>query len=839
MADSITTSQSQIDLTSAAPLFDQNLFQAIQIDGNAWSQYRPFQLLIVEAKPDGKGVRYAVTPWKFTLPISPQELTIDLPFATDVRPTLTGITEQNAPAAFRMISFSGTTGMVPTTLIPGMQDRNTAPTQSGGFINSIFAGSVNAGANLVAAGNRLSGTQPNLNKLTLATSGYSPDAIYFKNTGYYQFQLMRQFLESYVAMKSTPTPVKNLDKDKTAAPYTKIDPRNVRLAFANWKDGSVYLCTLQNFRMSRSASNPLEYMYSLSLKAWARVQLDQGFASDLKDQGRLSGFNAASVQKAIVSVRNAFKVAVALIAVLEAVVQNVVSVANAVINILRAVTGFLKSVAGLVQSIADLPETIQKECLDPIRNQWKTLRTQWDGIASPQGQVIDAVMTASQNAGLGNPALNKPIGDSFDFDAPGVKAAMQSMFDSVSPNQLQLPQALAAAIRAQGQRVQALTATDFAVMRDQVLTFIDDYTELIGAGDPEYARLYGRPIRKPVKVADANDFQMLFALQDAAQVLDGLSASAPLTNTSLPTSIDYIAGLAEQSGVVFKRPVSKFAIPFPHGGTLEQLAQQYLGDSDRWMEIAALNGLQQPYVDEEGLEQPLLVNADAATVVVADSEQLFLGQTVYLAAAGVIRQTRHILSIKNVAPGYVVLTLDGLASLNAFTVAAGSQLQYFTPNTVNSQKVLYIPSDQVGLTPFDSRDIPGVDQFDPLINLVGIAVAVDSKNDLIFSPSGRSQSAVGLQNIIQKIRIMLATPLGSILHYPALGFKLQVGANLSEVNANQVLDQARKMFTSDPVFSGLNSGLVELRGNAMILSLNVGIASLNTFVSVSTEITTS
>lgn len=836
MADSITTSQSQIDLTSAAPLFDQGLFSAINIDGNAWSTYRPYQLCIVEVKPDGNGVRYAVTPWKFTLPISPQELTIDTPVASEVRATLTGITEQHSGAPFQMISFSATTGMVPATLIPGLPDRNTAPLQSG---TPIFAGTVTAASNLVATAKGFGAQPPNLNKFTLATTPGDPDSIFVKSTGFYQFQLLKQFLQAYIAMKKSPAPVKNLDKDKTAAPYSKIDPRNVRLAFCTWKDSSVYLCTLGNFRESRQASAPLEYNYSMSLKAWARVQLDQGFASDLKDGGRLAGLNPSSVQKALATVQQAIAVVNATIALIQAVVQDVVSVVNGIADVMRTVASALKSIAGLVQTVADLPATLQNECLDPIRNQWRNIRTQWAGLQSAAGQVIDAAMTASQNAGLGNPAAAVSVTDQIDFQAPATAAALQDMLASFSPNQLQLPQALAAAIRAQGQRVQALTATDFAVMRDQVLAFIDDYTELIGAGDPEYARLYGRPIRKPVKVADANDFQMLFALQDAAQVLDGLSASAPLTNTSLPTSIDYIAGLAEQSGVVFKRPVSKFAIPFPHGGTLEQLAQQYLGDSDRWMEIAALNGLQQPYVDEEGLEQPLLVNADAATVVVADSEQLFLGQTVYLAAAGVIRQTRHILSIKNVASGYVVLTLDGLASLNAFTVAAGSQLQYFTPNTVNSQKVLYIPSDQVGLTPFDSRDIPGVDQFDPLINLVGIAVAVDSKNDLIFSPSGRSQSAVGLQNIIQKIRIMLATPLGSILHYPALGFKLQVGANLSEVNANQVLDQARKMFTSDPVFSGLNSGLVELRGNAMILSLNVGIASLNTFVSVSTEITTS
>ena len=55
--------------------------------------------------------------------------------------------------------------------------------------------------------------------------------------------------------------------------------------------------------------------------------------------------------------------------------------------------------------------------------------------------------------------------------------------------------------------------------------------------------------------------------------------------------IEAVAGLARASGIAFTVPTSKFAVPFPYGMTLEMLAAQYLGSRDRWMEIAALNGL--------------------------------------------------------------------------------------------------------------------------------------------------------------------------------------------------------------------------------------------------------
>ncbi len=833
MANAVNVGQSQIDLQSNAAVFDQGLFEAIQIDGVNWSQYMPYQLVLVEAVPDGSDVRYKATKWRFTLPIGPQSLDIDLPNATDVKATLTGITEIHGGAPFRMIQLSGTTGIVPTSLLPDLTDKNTASS------SRIFGGTIKAAQNLASAASGGVVLPPNVNKLTLATTlGASSDSIYERSTGYYQFALLRQFLESYIAIKSnTIVPTKNLDQNKIAQPYNKLDPRTVRLAFACWKDKAVYLCTLQNFRMSRSAANPMEYMYTLSLKAWGRVTLDQGFKSDLKNQNSLSNLSPSALQKAIQTVQQAIAVVSASIALVQAVVQDVTSVVNSVVNIMRTISSALKAVTGAIQTISDLPDTLQNECLDPIRNQWRTLRNQWDGLTSEAGQAIDAAMSASQNQGQTNPALSASVTKQIDFNAPAIQAAVQNMLSAFSPNQLQLPPSLAAAIKSEQQRVSQLSPADFAAMQDTIETFINDYTDLIGLSDPVYAELYGRPIKTPVKEANSDDFNILYTLQDVASILDGLSVSAPIpTSTSLPSSIDYIAGLAEQSGIAFKTPTSKFAIPFPYGATLEGLAQQYLGNVNRWMEIAALNGLQAPWVDEEGLNLPLIVNADANTVIVSDASNLFLGQTVYLAANGTPRITRHIVAIDPVSIGYIIVTLDGTTSLTPFTVAAEAQLQFFTPNTVNSQKSLYIPSDQPSLQPFDTKDIPGVDQFDPLINLAGLALAVDNKNDLIFSPSGRSQLAVGLQNVVQKVRLYLGTPLGSILQYPALGFSIKIGANLSEVNAQQILDQAKKLFSSDPTFSGIRSGSVQLRGPALIIQLDIGLAGLNTFLPVSIQI---
>ena len=72
-----------------------------------WSQKFPYRLLVLESKPDNK---YSLVSG-FRLPVNPQEISVDTPFAIGVTVTSQGILEEHNGFPLKQISIQGTTGV--------------------------------------------------------------------------------------------------------------------------------------------------------------------------------------------------------------------------------------------------------------------------------------------------------------------------------------------------------------------------------------------------------------------------------------------------------------------------------------------------------------------------------------------------------------------------------------------------------------------------------------------------------------------------------------------------------------------------------------------------------
>jgi len=302
-------------------------------------------------------------------------------------------------------------------------------------------------------------------------------------------------------------------------------------------------------------------------------------------------------------------------------------------------------------------------------------------------------------------------------------------------------------------------------------------------------------------------------------------------------AVEYIAGLARKSSISFTKPRSKFLVPFLVGHSLEEMAKRYLGDANRWHEIAALNGLREPYVDEVGFDVFLAVNGATSSVQVTDATNLFVGQFIYISSSTVKQERRRVTGIRKITTGINIVSLSGDADLNKYTVISQAKLHAYLPDTINSQMSVYIPSqDDPHLEDFLVKSIQGVDYFDNLIRVGGISLLLNSNNDIFITSDGRSRLAVGLTNIVQKARIALATVRGSLLQHPTYGLPLSIGESTADVSAKAVLKSIQEMFSKDPSFSEITSAQVIKSGPVSRITVNIGIAGTTQVIPITAEI---
>jgi hypothetical protein len=299
----------------------------------------------------------------------------------------------------------------------------------------------------------------------------------------------------------------------------------------------------------------------------------------------------------------------------------------------------------------------------------------------------------------------------------------------------------------------------------------------------------------------------------------------PDINNQTIDALQFMQAVAAQSQVPFDLPVSKFAIPFPYGSTLEMLATRYLGDANRWVEIAALNDLRSPYVDETGFIEPLISNGISNYVIVGDASLLYNGQTVYISSNSQPRTVRTIIDITQNTPTSWKVSVSGDVNLNKYTTAAQADLRAFLPGTVNSTKLIFMPSAiPTTLNDFIGKPNPAVAEAANFILVGGADLLLTSDNDIVITPDGDQLLIVGLQNIIQRARLAFSTPQGSLVEHPQYGLPLYPGISVADLDTQQLILATRALFADDPTFVSVVNPVVNVNGPSATLSAQINVA---------------
>jgi hypothetical protein len=838
-----TLPQNQVDLDRPVAEYEQLLESAArnrapkdavqpfwvrpdEIDLSRWNKAFPVQLLVLEAttavQASGTELRNVTShrvhgDWQYTLPVPPEAWTESMAPAVQMAVTQGGIVEEHNGIPLRQIQIRGTTGELPARgRAPQQQTLNVLQAVAGGTLQAV-GDIASAFADLRRSATGAAPTNPNTHDPSEFQSNESNGSVLAKTTGYFQILKLKEFFEAYHAIRM----------EKRG--------RNLRLALANWKTQEVWLVTLRGFTIPRTANSPLEFPFELNFTAWRRVQLER--SSFLAALPRPIRRDPNLLARLITTVQNARRV---VQGVSRAAAAAVGDLDRLVLEPLRETVLFAKDANGADLALSELPDAIKKRVAESyvkaVGDAANQIGTQTSAavkrhleqglkLANETKDMVTARGVAAKARALAtHPALDPFTRPQTNFE----------FFESVSVGTLQLPHAVAAQVAKESSRVRMLRRRDFEVRRDSVRAAADRLAVALGAGNTTFEETYGIVVA-PIKTTPTDsDWEVLWALNAAAAAMDSLAATGDNEPTSRETAIDVMAGLHRRSGIAFQKPVSKFAVPMPYGQTLEQLAFTYLQDQNRVGEIIALNGLKAPYIDEVGFDIPLLVNSAGREVVIATASidsRLYVGQPAFVWSNAARRLRGRIQAIRTVGDQTVV-ELD--QDLSGYLVADGAKLSAFLPDTTNSQSLIFIPSDRPPADDsFITKAIPGVDEFDPMVQVGGVDLQLDSTNDLILTEDGDCPLAAGLTNIIQSTRIMIGVQQGQLMGHPAFGVGFKVGNSTAEVSASDYVGAVRRALQQDPTFGNVASVAIAKVAGAAQIRISASIAGTTQLVPIS------
>jgi hypothetical protein len=846
----VTANQNNKTLFTPLPWESSNIqskfFQSIQIDPSRWDQLFPYRLLVIDSNTNsvvtgtnspavgsgaavgagaGAGQKVGLNPppkitvstgtssvlvsfentsgWIMQLPISPQQLTITSPYSIQTSLTLRGVLEEHSGMRMKMINAQGTMGVWP------YRSSVTKPSGTPGILQSVFGGTINALGSVV---NQVS------NVINTATTGHPankpaslrPETSDFgaQSTGYYQALKLEQFLEQYVEAKRNPANA------------------SWRLVFDIPKQNQSYVVTPVIYDWVQNATKPMEITYKFQLKPWRRINLSQTVTETSPNNQPIS---PGILQRILNTINQAQQLLSASLNLLGAVRSDI----DAPLNILRQTVLFVKGLAGVVTTAADLPTQIAADYSSAIASAITALSSSIltnvsdpttvasvKAIVAASNQTEGLTMSAVSAGQLGtnaatyqslNPVQNILSNPNANF----------TLFDQVPLNSLSLNNAQNAVVQKLINAASTTTVAQLKSYRASILTLALQLSNVFGTGSAYYNNLFQLP---PPSVSyipiTIDQYTILTSLYNTLSCYDILTASTQVDDFAIESSMEYVAGLADTAGIAFNVPTSKVLVPVPFGLTIEAIAARYLGDPELWLEIAVLNGLQEPYIDEDGFQVPLLSNAIARQVVVGSNDDLFIGQTVIVSGAGQIPSPRSIITIETLSSTSYLITLDGLPNLENFTVAAGSYLQAYLPGTVNSQQKVFIPSD---LPVPDVSNIvpPSATSGDSLTGLSKVDWLLTDSGDLAVNNYGDFRYASGITNIIQALRIKFGTQANTVLTHPNFGLNVRVGSISSELQLQDLYNSINEMVQQDPRFQVVSN--LQIIQNGPVLGISLGV----------------
>ena len=802
-----------------------------QIKPENWDQVFPYYFMVGKADPktgqcsaSEKNDDFKI----FELPINPSSISVSTPFAINVTPTTRGILEEHNGTIFRNISISGTTGITPKNLRQASYAKSSGQGAFAPLSNTI--GELN---NLKSSINNLVQTATDFS--TPASSGV--DMSKLSEFGYSKLHALYNYFVAYTEYKKRST----------------NDAKNARLIFVSRKDNVGYVVTPMSFEWNKSNEKPSLYTYSISLKCW-----------DLAPIGGMQAFNTTtdflinfSTNSAEIGrVYNTLKSARAVLSTASHTIEAVTEDMSSAYTIVGEALLTVKDTGSLGRTLADFPSL--------VKNKWNELAADFDNKIQ---QIQDSIRSGNNDSQVTKNILNSisKLQDSANStnsvtdvtnasstvlasdpsakrQTDQIRMDIQNPFadssatidhtdflDTYDLSSFPLSSDDQMVIDNKTKQLQDYNTNDWNIQSNKLKRVRDVYAYSRTLMDTDYAAMVGFvvPTNITPQPAVSNDFLVLKAYNDAIAAIDAMTATTDSLVISIADPFIRAQQIVGDSGIVIVPARSAFPVPFPHNGTLESLANTYLGSPDRWIDIALLNQLKPPYIDQDGFFRYFSTSGNGNSFTVSDVTNLYLNQEIFISSATRKSERRLIVDIETLGISNYLITVDGDSNLNLFTATQLAKMQAYLPNTVNSDKMIYIPMPG-GVA--ESDLIPSVKSIPATLNLsdhqkmIGTDLRLTDNFDLAINNNSDIELSVSYANALQALRLKLGIELGQLVRHPSFGSGIEVGTK-NKYTAGELRNLIEGAILSDPRFAEVSSISVSINGPVTTINVVVKLSN--------------
>ena len=487
--------------------------------------------------------------------------------------------------------------------------------------------------------------------------------------------------------------------------------------------------------------------------------------------------------------------------------------------------------------LSDMPEII------PLR--WTYFRDNWEFLKADMIKLIPDYLDPD--------FLNAQITSFSDFITKQRTSAKQinpfsdgviynryyAIFDNINIDAINLTNDEQAIIDAKIATVTAYSKNDFLRIKKELMDYRDRIADVGGLTDATYNHVYSKSSIPPQINASTVEANLMVSVQENIGSVDFILANL----FAVDSAIDPFAlarANANNPDINIGQYKSGRLARINYGEDLQGLATRYMGNPDKWIDIAIANGLKPPYIDEVGQKLSLLSNGQGSQINIGPTDvngnlnidKFYINQVILIQSnVQVFPEQRTITDIRQIpVSNEIILELDGEPDLNKYKVSEGANIRVFAANTVNSSFYVLIPSEE----PLDNSRQEEVPWFLAKSasdeKRAGIDLAIDDKGEINFATNGDLKLSYGLDNAIQAMRLKIVTELGSLRYHPEFGLVNIIG------NKNQNLDELKALLVEsltnqieiDSRFDRIESldirYLVDSNANDAVAAMNITVA---------------